>query len=212
MVRDAVLRTAPHHEVYLFREKHMPSILLSAPAVEPVTLDEARAFLRVEHNDDDEVIAALTAGSRIHVEAQTRRALITQSWRITADSWPQDGRLTVLPAPLQALTAARVYGLDGNTQALDVQAFVPDVGASALAFAPWALPAPGRLAAGIELDVTVGYGDAAIDVPEPLRQAIRLLTAHWYDNRGLVVASGASGALLPSTVAALIGPYRVMSL
>ena len=173
-------------------EKHiMPSILLTAPAVEPVTLDEARSFLRVEHNDDDEVIAALVAGSRIHVEAQTRRALITQSWRITADNWPQDGRLAILPAPLQALTAARVYDLDGNAQDVDLQAFVPDLGASALVFAPWALPAPGRIAAGIELDVTVGYGDAAVDVPEPLRQAIRLLMAHWYENRGLV-ASGAT--------------------
>ena len=127
----------------------MPSILLSVPAVEPVTLDEARSFLRVEHNDDDEVIAALVAGSRIHVEAQTKRALITQSWRVTADSWPQDGRLTVLPAPLQALTAARVYDLDGNAQDVNLQAFVPDLGASVLAFAPWALPAPGRSAMAI---------------------------------------------------------------
>jgi uncharacterized phiE125 gp8 family phage protein len=189
----------------------MPSILLSAPAVEPVTLDEARSFLRVEHNDDDEVIAALVAGSRIHVEAQTRRALITQSWRITADAWPPDGRLTILPAPLQVLTAARVYDIDGNAHAVDVQAFVPDLGGSALVFAPWALPAPGRLAAGIELDVTVGYGDAAIDVPEPLRQAIRLLVAHWYEYRGLV-ASGATGAVLPSTVTTLLAPYRMLSL
>jgi uncharacterized phiE125 gp8 family phage protein len=189
----------------------MPSILLSAPAVEPVTLEEARSFLRVEHNDDDEVIAALVAGSRIHVEAQTRRALITQSWRITADAWPPDGRLAVLPAPLRALTAARVYDRDGNAQDLDVAAFVPDLGASTLVFAPWALPAPGRIAAGIELDVSVGYGDAAIDVPEPLRQAVRLLVAHWYENRGLV-ASGPTGARLPSSVAALIAPYRVLAL
>jgi uncharacterized phiE125 gp8 family phage protein len=61
----------------------------------------AQLSARVEHNDDDEVIAALVAGSRIHVEAQTRRALITQSWRTTADSWPQDGRLPILPAPLR---------------------------------------------------------------------------------------------------------------
>jgi len=38
----------------------MPSILLTAPAVEPLALDEAKAFLRVETNDD-EVIAALIA-------------------------------------------------------------------------------------------------------------------------------------------------------
>jgi uncharacterized phiE125 gp8 family phage protein len=192
----------------------MTSILLTAPAVEPVTLDEAKAFLRVEHNDDDEVIAALVAGSRIHVEAQTRRALITQGWRISADAWPPDGRLIVRPAPLQTLDAARVYDFDNVAHDVDTQAFVADLAGSALIFAPnlasWALPAPGRLAAGIELDVTVGYGDAAIDVPEALRQAIRLLTAHWYENRGL--AAMGTVTVLPSTVAALIAPYRVMAL
>ena len=59
--------------------------------------------------------------------------------------------------------------------------------------------------------MTVGYGDAAIDVPEPLRQAIRLLVAHWYENRGLIVPA-ASIAVLPATVAALIAPYRMLSL
>jgi uncharacterized phiE125 gp8 family phage protein len=73
------------------------------------------------------------------------------------------------------------------------------------------LPAPGRLAAGIELDVVVGFGDAAIDVPEPLRQAIRLLVAHWYENRG-VAAIGHAVAMLPATVAALLAPYRMLSL
>lgn len=188
----------------------MPSILLTAPAIEPLSLDEAKAYLRVEHSDDDDVIAALSAGSRIHVEAQTRRALITQSWRMSADSWPEDGRLPVRPAPLQELTAARVYDFDGSTRDIDIQAFVLDRAASALAFAPWALPAPGRVVAGIEIDVTVGYGDAAIDVPEPLRQAIRLLVAHWYENRGL--AAIGTVTVLPTTVAALIAPYRMLSL
>ena len=57
----------------------MSTILLVGPAVEPVTLAEAKSYLRVQHDDDDDVIAALIAGARVHVEAQTRRALITQS-------------------------------------------------------------------------------------------------------------------------------------
>src|SRR5690242_14642320 len=81
----------------------MPSILLTPPAVEPLSLAEAKAFLRVEHDDDDDIIAALIAGARIHVEAQTRRALITQSWRLVRDCWPQDGRIEVRPAPLRSL-------------------------------------------------------------------------------------------------------------
>jgi uncharacterized phiE125 gp8 family phage protein len=34
---------------------------------------------------------------------------------------------------------------------------------------------PGRASAGIEIDVVVGYGATAESVPEPLRQAIRML-------------------------------------
>jgi uncharacterized phiE125 gp8 family phage protein len=189
----------------------MPSILLTAPAVEPLTLAEAKAYLRVETPDDDDLIAALIAGARIHVEAETRRALITQSWRLSRDAWPPDGRLAVLPAPLQTMTAVRVYDESNVSHALDTQTFVPDLAGSALVFAPWALPMPGRSAAGIELEVVCGYGGAAADVPEPLRQAIRLLVGHWYENRG-VVAIGHETAVLPVTVAALLAPYRVLSL
>ena len=107
----------------------------------------------------------------------------------------------------------RIYRLDGSTQSIDTAAFVVDMaGAPAvLSFATGALPAPGRVSAGIELDVTVGYGDAAVDVPEALRQAIRLLVAHWYDNRGLI-ATGAAVSVLPATVTTLLSHYRVRSL
>jgi uncharacterized phiE125 gp8 family phage protein len=192
----------------------MPSILLTPPAVEPLSLAEAKAFLRIEHDDDDDVIAALIAGARIHVEAQSRRALIAQSWRLVRDAWPADGRIAVLPAPLVALTAARVWRLDGTTQAIDVDMFTVDVATApgVLSFAAGALPSPGRVFAGIELDIEAGYGEAATDVPEPLRQAIRVLVSHWYENRGLVAAAGGGAATLPQSVAALISPYRVLSL
>jgi uncharacterized phiE125 gp8 family phage protein len=76
----------------------------------------------------------------------------------------------------------------------------------------WLLPAPGRIAGGIELDVTVGYGDAATDVPEALRQAVRLLVAHWYENRGVVATDTTRVAPLPSTITALLAPYRMLRL
>ena len=189
----------------------MSSILLTGPAVEPLSLAEAKAFLRVDSGDDDDLIAALIVSARTFVEAQTRRALITQTWRLIRDAWPDDARIRVVPAPLQALVAVRTYDSDGAAQAIDTTVFVADLGAAVLAFPPWSLPAPGRLTAGIELDVRVGYGDAAANVPEPLRLAIRALVAHWYENRGLV-ALNATVAELPAGVAALIAPYRVLSL
>jgi uncharacterized phiE125 gp8 family phage protein len=188
----------------------MSSILLTPPPAEPISLAEAKAFLRVEYDDDDDVISALVAGARIYVEAQTRRALITQTWRLVRDLWPPTGAIAVRPAPLRTLEAVRVYDGQGAPLEVGTDAFVVDTAGARLVFAPWALPQPGRTAAGIELDVTVGYGDAAIDVPEPLRQAIRLLAGHWYENRGLV--SPDAGHLLPLTVPALLAPYRMVSL
>jgi uncharacterized phiE125 gp8 family phage protein len=129
------------------------------------------------------------------------------------DVWPSNGRIAALPAPLQEIVAARILDEDGTAQAIDLDAFVADISVApaVIAFAPWSLPSPGKKAGGIELDVEAGYGDEADDVPEPLRQAIRLLVAHWYENRGLI-AVGRSVAVLPATVAALIAPYRVLAL
>ena len=185
------------------------SILLTGPAAEPLTLAEAKAYLRVEHTDDDALISALLAGARIHVETDTRRALITQTWRLVRDAWPPDGRLFVTPAPLRQVVAARVYDCAGATHAIDPSAFALDKAASMLGFAPWSLPQPGRAVGGIELDIETGYG-AAADVPEPLRQAIRLLLAHWYENRA--VAAVGQPTALPANVPALLAPFRGLSL
>jgi len=146
----------------------MSSILLTGPSAEPLSLGEAKIFLRVEHSDDDQLITALVAAARSHIEMQSQIALLTQSWRIVLDCWPRHGRISVRPGPLKALNAVRVYDFNGNAYAIDTQGFVPDRGASVLAFVPWAMPAPGRAAAGIELDVIVGFADAGSDLPEAM--------------------------------------------
>ena len=188
----------------------MTSILLSGPAQEPVTLGDAKAFLRVEHDADDDVIAALIVGARIHIEAQTRRALMTQTWRVVRDGWPPDGRIAAMPVPLRQLMAARVYKADGTTQTIAVEAFTLDkASAPSVISYSGAMPVPGRPVAGIELDIECGYGAEPSDVSAPLRQAIRMMVAHWYENRGV---TGDARSLLPQGVSSLIAPFRVLSL
>jgi uncharacterized phiE125 gp8 family phage protein len=191
----------------------MPAILLAPPTVEPITLAEAKSFLRVAHGDDDGLIAALIAAARAHVETATRRALLTQTWRIVCDAWPAGGRIAVAPAPLIAVTAARVRDDNGDAHAIDPGAFSFAVGAvpASLAFVPWSLPAPGVADDGIEIDVELGHGTSAAAVPPPLVHAVRLLTAHWYEHRG-ILSSGQAGAPLPVSITALMAPFRVVSL
>ena len=55
--------------------------------------------------------------------------------------------------------------------------------------------------------VTAGFGLAAADVPEPLRQAILILVAHWFEHRG-----NSNPPPLPLTLDALICPWREVRL
>ena len=52
----------------------------SPPAVEPVSLAEATAHLRVETDDENDLISSLIVNARQQVEAATGLALITQGW------------------------------------------------------------------------------------------------------------------------------------
>jgi uncharacterized phiE125 gp8 family phage protein len=189
----------------------MSAILLIPPTAEPWSVAEAKVFLRVEHGDDDAVVAALIAAARGHVEALTRRALLVQRWRFVLDTWPASGRLDPRMGPLRSVIAARVFDAAGSAHSVDIETFIVDAPANIIASPWWALPQPGRTTAGIELDVELGYGALATDVPDALRHAIRMLVAHWYENRGLA-AIGPSAAMLPGGLGALIAPYRVLSL
>ncbi len=66
---------------------------------------------------------------------------------------------------------------------------------------------PGRIGNGITIEVTAGFGPLAIDVPEPLRQAMLQLVAHWFEHRG-----NASPPPLPLTLEGLLRPYREVRL
>ena len=89
----------------------MAAILLTPPEAEPLSVTDAKAYLRVETGDDDVLIASLIAAARSHVEALSRGVLLTQTWRLVLDGWPPDGRIKPKLAPLNAVTAARVFSV-----------------------------------------------------------------------------------------------------
>ena len=66
----------------------MPLQLTSGPVVEPVSLLEAKAHLRVDIPDDDALISALITAAGHYAETLTRRAFIAQSWKLVLDSFP----------------------------------------------------------------------------------------------------------------------------
>jgi len=57
---------------------------------------------------------------------------------------------------------------------------------------------------------TVTIDDEQTEIPKSLKQAIILLTAHWYLNRNLV--SFAQGTEIPYAFKFLLNPYRIMAI
>jgi uncharacterized phiE125 gp8 family phage protein len=188
----------------------MATTLLSGPPVEPVSLAEAKAHLRVDTNAEDTLIQSLIMASRLHIEAALDLALITQTWRDHRDAWPSSRTIKLRLCPVQSVTAVRVLSDANGSHSLDPGAFILDGTANPgrLVWRGTGIAPASHLAAnGIEIDFVAGYGDEPSDVPQPIRQALLLLTAHWYENRE-PVEIGAAATVIPGTISELLSPYR----
>lgn len=184
----------------------MGAILVQAPASEPVSLAEAKAHLRVVHGEDDQLVASLITAARRVVEARTGLCLMDQAWLCFRDSWPADGVIELPVAPLRAVDEIGVFGEDDQKAVIDPAHYVVDAAsrpARVLLRGSRVWPRPGRALNGIGIRVEAGYGTAAQDVPQPLRQAVLLLVAHFHAQRGDEPGRG-----LPLNLGALLAPYR----
>ena len=188
--------------------------LSSGPSVEPVTTAEAKTHLRVDTSDDDTYIAALITAARIYVEKAQRRALISQTWAWTLDEFPS-GLTPLEPphAPLQSVTSIAYTDADGDSQTWASSGYDVDT----TSFVGRIVPGYGESYPGTrdEIDaVTVtyvaGYGAASTDVPDTTIHAIKLMVAHWHENREPVI-SGTIIAPVPMTAEALINIEKIVT-
>lgn len=185
----------------------MTPILLTPPLNEPVTLDEAKEWLKIDTDDEDELLQTLISAARLMIEAASCRILIDQTWRIVLNAWPVYGRLRLPVGPLRQVAAIRIYDSNGVAQALAGSLLLPEAGAEPpVLMANGPLPSPGRALQGIEVDVLIGHGPQPEHVPAPLRQAVLRLVTNWFENRGDVM--GGEATALPREIMALVAPYR----
>lgn len=194
----------------------MTPVLLTGPAVEPVTLADMKTWLRLDDDGEDRLVASLITASRLMVEAESGRCLVQQTWRLLLDRWPVSGFVRLPVTPVIGVEAVRVCSAmdfsDPSTLSiswtpLPAGSFSVEGagGPDARLVVHGSPPTPVREQAGIEIDVLAGYGACAEAVPQPLRQAVRTIVARWYEQRG--DADGGTPAL-PREALALIAPYR----
>lgn len=205
--------------------------LVTPPAIEPVTLAEAKLFLRLDTTADDALVTSLIAAARRQVEQILARALITQTWNYLLDgffwgSFPlaysggpfplgyglrTSERLPTAPwlelpkAPLQSVVSLKYLDGAGALQTLAGSAYTVD-----------AISEPGRimpvvgtswpLTQAVPNAVTVqfkaGYGDAAAAIPDDILVALKMVLNVLYEYRS-------EDGTIPNAVTLLLQPYRM---
>jgi uncharacterized phiE125 gp8 family phage protein len=211
------------------------SSIVTAPATEPVSVAEVKNSLRIDHGEDDALIGALITAARSGAEAYTRRAFITQTWKMykngfsdysEAYPWrgpyvsitsmaPAPNNIEIPMAPLQSITHLKTY--DDNDVASTFAASNYFVSTYPGDFAqPGSLtlrdssvwPTVYRVKDGVEIQFVAGYGDNITDVPKQIRMAIQEEAGFLYQNR-----LTCDGGLVSSGVArSMLSQFRVIKL
>lgn len=177
----------------------MHIINLTPPAAEPVSVAEAKTYLRVDHGAEDALIADLIRAARETIETRTGFAILSRRVLETRKRWLLDkrGGQQLALRPVTELYAVRVrereigpaYTLSAENAILDP--FVP--GRIMLPSGP--APAAG----GVEFEYQAGAVSSA-DVPSALRMAVLMVAAAIHEQR-----LGAEG--LPASAMSLIQPF-----
>ncbi len=191
----------------------MALVLTSGPASEPISVEEAKAHLRIDTNAEDVLIASLILTSRLHIEAAADLALINQTWTLKLDRWPLGAEVVIPLSPLQAVNAVRVKDGNGVAQVVPSTSYLVDMASKPprLVWNATARPDPGVPAAGIEIEFGAGFGASSVSVPAPIRHAVLLLIAHWYEHRASIEI-GSPALRIPDLVSDLIQPFRKIRL
>lgn len=204
--------------------------IVTPPAAEPVTIEQARLHCRIDNEDDDAILEAYMLAAREWAEMYLNRALITQellyvlahsrphvAWPYTTlnpalivtplwFSWNlvQRGNIELPRAPAQSVTSVLTgtWGQPDATLTAGTDYILDTVMQPARLFIqPGANSYPQD---HVGITYVAGYGGAA-QVPRSIITAILILTAFLYENRG------DSGGEMPMAAKMLLTPYRLVT-
>lgn len=174
--------------------------------VDPVTLTEAKAHLRVDGVSEDTYITDLISAASQRVEEMQGKIFRQATMTMTLDMWPRSSMMPLPRYPVDSVTSI-TYLEEGESSAttyastnyqLDTASVPPRIMLKKNKTWP-----TDSLEAGAAITVTFVAGYADGTVPETAKHAIKLLVGHWYANRESVV-TGTIATEIPETLRSLI--------
>lgn len=200
---------------------------LNAPDAEPITLDLAKRHLRLDNDDDDELLPVYIAGARAWAEDYLGRALATQQfmWTIHQEQyagaypylalpfpvtvyplwypWPEitQGAIDVPRAPLISVDSVG-YGVGSTETTLTSDKYSLDPVLGRVRIKGGSVPSASD---HLSFKFTAGYPGV---IPPGVKAALLMLTALLYENRGDQAETSDAFGVIPNAARMLLTPHR----
>ena len=188
----------------------------TAPATEPVTLDEVKRHLRIElaDSDHDLLLTDLMEAARSRCEAFLNRRLVTQTLDYFVDAFPAQDFIELPGGRLASVTSLKYTDSDDVETTWTATNYfastTAEPGRLNLAFNISWPTATLKPRDAVVVRYVAGYG-AASAVPLGIRAGIMLAIGHLFHNRSeVVVQQGVTAIELPQASEALWWPHRIL--
>ena len=168
-------------------------IVIEEPPAPPVTLAEVKAFLRIGHDGEDELLGALIRSASEMCESFTGRALLPRDLvetLLASSAWTRLGA-----APVRA-----IEGVETTSGPLPAEGYAIDIDAAGDG---WVRVLRAGGARTVRVAYSAGMAAEPGMLPEALRHGVVRLAAHLYTHR-----DRPDGAGPPAAVTALWRPWR----
>ena len=181
--------------------------LVTAPGSEPITLDEAKAYLRVDDSTEDTLISALITAARRKFENDTLHYLLPQTWELylNRDEITTEP-ISINKSDITAISSVKYYDSSNTQQTLSTSDYQTAIQGKPSSIQIITMPTIYDRLEAMVIRFTLGYANAGA-VPEDIKLAIKLLLATWYENRQTVV-TGTQVNDIPMTYQFIMETYR----
>lgn len=154
-------------------------------ATEPITSTELKAHLRIDHTDEDTMIASMITTARRMAEEYCHRTFITSTWKAYMRDWPKGSEIR-LPMGKTISIVGVDYAVSAahDTEVSSSDYYTGLETEIAILYPKDEWPeTDDEIPNGIEIEYTAGYGANASDVPQDIKNAILIIASDLYEHR-----------------------------
>ena len=136
---------------------------------------------------EDAYLTGLIVTCRRIIETILNRRMVTQTWELALDSFPASDTMRISYPPLQTVSSVKYYDTDETVATFSDDFYHVDTygepGNVVLAYSQIWPTTVLRTVNGVITQYICGYGDAATDVPDEYRQAVKIFAGELYEHR-----------------------------